>query len=63
MDLTLLLKHFPLQTMNDQGQIECKITAWEPYKDDVNAGYNGDVLPASDTAQAPSSDPDDDIPF
>jgi hypothetical protein len=53
----ITLEALPLQTLNDQGQLECRITAWEPYKDDVAAGSP----PVSVLPQAPPQDPD--IPF
>jgi hypothetical protein len=54
----ITLEAIPLQTMNDQGQLECRITAWEPYKDEGNGGINSEG-----TSSAPTSDPDGDVPF
>jgi hypothetical protein len=60
----ITLEAIPLQTMNDQGQLECRITAWEPYKDDQSAQYNaGGQNASSSQPQAPTNDPDGDIPF
>ncbi len=60
----ITLGALPLQTMNDQGQLECRITAWEPYKDDVGAGHDaGGRPPTPAPQQAPASDIDDDVPF
>ena len=60
----ITLEALPLQTMNDQGQLECRITAWEPYKDDAGAGYDaGGTSSTSAAPQAPVSDPDGDVPF
>jgi hypothetical protein len=33
----ITLEAMPLQSMNEQGQLECRITAWEPYKEDQGA--------------------------
>jgi len=58
------LEAFPLQTMNDQGQLECRITAWEPYKDNVNAESDAGGVPSTSTSQQePTGDPNEDIPF
>jgi hypothetical protein len=60
----ITLEALPLQTMNDQGQLECRITAWEPYKDDVDTGYDtGGEKSSPSQPQAPTSDPDGNIPF
>jgi hypothetical protein len=60
----ITLEALPLQTMNDQGQLECRITAWEPYKDDVSSGYDaGGSPPTPAPPQAPTSDPDGEPPF
>ena len=60
----ITLEALPLQTMNDQGQMECRITAWEPYKDDGKAGYDaGASGPTTSSSQAPTDDPEGDIPF
>jgi hypothetical protein len=60
----ITLEAIPLQTMNDQGQLECRITAWEPYKDDQNAEYNsGRQTASSNEPQAPKIDPEGDVPF
>jgi hypothetical protein len=54
----ITLEAIPLQTMNDQGQLECRITAWEPYKDEGNLGFDSE-----ETSSAPASDPDGGVPF
>jgi hypothetical protein len=54
----ITLEAIPLQTMNDQGQLECRITAWEPYKEEGSAGFN-----SGKTSSAPASDPEGDVPF
>ena len=60
----ITLEALPLQTMNDQGQMECRITAWEPYKDDGRTGYDaGASGPTTSPSQAPTNDPEGDIPF
>ena len=71
----ITLEALPLQALNDQGQLECRITAWEPYKEDEGSAYNkNQVEPRSEiisTQAEPRSEPtskqgaeiDDEIPF
>jgi len=60
----ITLEALPLQSMNDQGQLECRITAWEPFKDDEYAENNTrKTAPSSPPTQAPTSDLNDDVPF
>lgn len=59
----ITLEALPLQTMNDQGQLECRITAWEPFKDDVSAGGDMGGTQSTPSSQAPSNGPEGDIPF
>jgi len=30
----ITLEALPLSTLNEKGELECRITAWEPYKED-----------------------------
>jgi hypothetical protein len=60
----ITLEALPLQTMNDQGQLECRITAWEPYKD--NQSDNNDTVETpqqSNSGQEATSELNDKIPF
>ena len=60
----ITLEALPLQTMNDQGQLECRITAWEPFKENEEIAYNkSPAEPQSNTTSAPKIDMDDSIPF
>jgi hypothetical protein len=54
----ITLEALPLQTMNDQGQMECRITAWEPYKEDGSRANNG-----ADAPSTPENYLDGDVPF
>ena len=47
----ITLEAMPLQSMNEQGQLECRITAWEPYKDDQGSARNE----PSSTSDAPGT--------
>ena len=60
------LEALPIQQLNDQGQLELRITAWEPYKDDKPKGNGGDQAqqgPPSETKGTPGDELDDEIPF
>jgi hypothetical protein len=57
----ITLEALPLQTMNEQGQMECRITAWEPYKDDMNSSASRPIEPSPDVSAPKRDDPD--IPF
>jgi hypothetical protein len=60
----ITLEALPLQTMNDQGQMECRITAWEPYKDDHSAGFDNQPSSSSDPQSTSDATLDGDvIPF
>ncbi len=60
----ITLEALPLQTMNDQGQMECRITAWEPYKDDRSPGYDDRSSSSSEPTSVSDSTLDGDvIPF
>ena len=71
----ITLEALPLQTLNDQGQLECRITAWEPYKEDDGSAYNRNqseprsettstqAEPRSETISGKHHEIDDDIPF
>jgi hypothetical protein len=60
----ITLEALPLQTMNDQGQMECRITAWEPYKDDKNSGYENRAKTSSEVQSVSDPTLDGDvIPF
>jgi hypothetical protein len=59
----ITLEALPLQTLNDQGRLECRITAWEPYKEDERPTQNtNSVEPRSEPISTPIA-PDDEIPF
>jgi hypothetical protein len=60
----ITLEALPLQSLNDQGQLECRITAWEPYKEDERSADN--TIQAEPRSQPTSTKPtviDDEIPF
>jgi hypothetical protein len=60
----ITLEALPLQTMNDQGQLECRITAWEPYKDDQNTNHENRSTSSPDPQSTSDSTIDGDvIPF
>jgi hypothetical protein len=61
----ITLEAMPLQSMNEQGQLECRITAWEPYKDDQGSvrGEPSAASSASDWPDKPDTLDDDVIPF
>ena len=37
----ITLEALPLSTLSDDGRLECRITAWEPYKEDRPKGNGG----------------------
>ncbi len=59
------LEAMPLQSINEQGQLECRITAWEPYKEDHTASDRSERPSKDNASDAPTSDilDGDDIPF
>jgi hypothetical protein len=60
----ITLEALPLQTLNDQGQLECRIAAWEPYKDEANTRVdNRGAEPTSSPPQMSGNGPEEDIPF
>jgi len=61
----ITLEAIPLQTMNDQGQLECRITAWEPYKEEKNTGgYENPPNLEVDSSPFSNADLDGDkVPF
>jgi hypothetical protein len=48
----ITLEALPLQTLNDQGQLECRITAWEPHKDDQQANSENNRASSPDYGSA-----------
>jgi len=69
---SITLEALPIQQLNDDGRLECRITAWEPYKEGKGGGNSGardhDMpLPAAvDTEEKESGEAallDDKIPF
>jgi hypothetical protein len=61
---SITLEALPLQTMNDQGQMECRIMAWEPYKDDHNSGHESPSTVSTDPQSTSDATLDGDVvPF
>jgi hypothetical protein len=68
----ITLEALPIQQLNDDGRLECRITAWEPYKEDrpkSNGGGRAEAKEATPTLDD-KADPaveaaglDDKIPF
>jgi hypothetical protein len=56
----ITLEALPLQTLNDQGQMECRITAWEPYKEDQQSGYDN-RSPSSSSSSDSNLSPEPDL--
>jgi hypothetical protein len=60
----ITLEVLPLQTLNDQGQMECRMTAWEPYKDDQQANSESNRTSSPDYGSVSDADLNGDkIPF
>jgi len=65
----ITLEALPIPTLNDDGRLECRITAWEPYREDKDrgngAGRPGPELPtgAPEVPEPTGETLDDEIPF
>jgi hypothetical protein len=60
----ITLEAMPLQTMNEQGQLECRITAWEPYKDEQGSVRDKpSTAPSTANETAPATLDGDIVPF
>jgi len=66
----ITLEVLPIQQLDDKGELECRITAWEPFKEDKDKGNGAsrEAEPELPTGapSVPESDGetlDDEIPF
>ena len=57
------LEAMPLMQMNDQGQIECRVMAMEPFKDDDSAHNKAKADGYQPEPQAKMEPLDDEVPF
>jgi hypothetical protein len=57
------LEALPLQSMNDQGQMECRITAWESFKEGENQAGETRQRPQETNSSSNSDFDPEKIPF
>jgi len=58
---SLTFEALPIGGLNDRGEFECRVVAWEPYKDDRPSRHNRAKADGYQPDRA--ADLDDEIPF
>jgi hypothetical protein len=65
----LQLEALPIPSLNDKGELEVRVTAWEPFKEDGNKGNGSSQAEqpgptgAPEVPEATGETLDDEIPF